>query len=154
MNDRKKILIVKQLDVKLTQFKEVSEIIVPPFGWIKSIRTALNMSLRQLAKRMKITAQSISEMEKREISGTITLNTLKDLARALDMQFVYGFVPKNGSIEQMIEQRAEEIAREIIGRTDVTMTLENQQNSKERINMAIGEKIKEIKYEIPKYLWD
>jgi hypothetical protein len=34
------------------------------------------------------------------------------------------------------------------------MTLEDQQNSKERIEKAIKQKTEEIKYEMPKYLWD
>jgi len=34
------------------------------------------------------------------------------------------------------------------------MALENQQNSKQRIAQAIAEKTAEIKFEMPKYLWD
>lgn len=34
------------------------------------------------------------------------------------------------------------------------MTLEDQQNSNQRINRAIGQKTEEIKYEMPRYLWD
>ncbi len=82
------------------------------------------------------------------------MNTLRELARGLDMRLVYGFVPNKGSIEEMIEQRAQEIAKEIVGRTHVTMTLEDQQNSKERITKAIAQKTEEIKSEMPKYLWD
>lgn len=154
MKDAKRILLIEQLDSKLLCFKEVDEVVSPSTGWIKSIRTALKMSLRQLGNRMNLSPQSIGEMEKREANGTITLNTLKDLARALDMRLVYGFMPNKGSIEQMIEQRAQEIAREIVARTNITMTLEDQQNSKERIKKAIAQKTEEIKNEMPKYLWE
>jgi hypothetical protein len=34
------------------------------------------------------------------------------------------------------------------------MALEDQQNSKERIEQAIAQKTSEIKREMPKYLWD
>jgi hypothetical protein len=54
----------------------------------------------------------------------------------------------------MIEKRAKEIAKEIVSRTNNTMTLENQQNSIERIEQAIEQKTAEIKYDMPKYLWD
>jgi hypothetical protein len=54
----------------------------------------------------------------------------------------------------MIEKRAKELATEIVMRTNNTMALENQQNSKERIAQAIAEKTAEIKFEMPKYLWD
>lgn len=154
MKDLKKRLLIEQIDVKLSSFNQVESVLMPSVGWIKSIRTALNMSLRQLGNKISLTPQSISEMENREANGTISLNTLKDLARALEMRFVYGFIPNKGSIEQMIEQRAKQIAIEIVERTHVTMTLEDQQNSKERIEKAIAEKTEEIKNEMPKYLWD
>ena len=67
---------------------------------------------------------------------------------------VYGFVSKHESLEQMIEKRAKELAKEIVLRTNNTMTLEDQQNSKERIERAIAQKTAEIKHEMPKYLWD
>jgi hypothetical protein len=54
----------------------------------------------------------------------------------------------------MIEKRAKELAKEIVLRTNNTMTLEDQQNSAERIEQAIAQKTAEIKYEMPKYLWD
>lgn len=154
MKDKKRILLIEQLDSKLMCFREVEDVISPSVGWIKSIRTALKMSLRQLGGRLNISPQAVRNMEKREAEGTITLNTLKELAFALDMRFVYGFIPKDGSIEQMIEKRAKEIATEIVSRTNTTMTLEDQQNSKERIKKAIDQKTEEIKYEMPKYLWD
>lgn len=154
MKDKKRILLIEQLDAKISCFREVNEVVLPSSGWVKSIRTSLKMSLRQLGNRMNISPQGIGDMEKREANGTITINTLRDLARGLDMKLVYGFLPNKGSIEEMIEQRANEIAREIVGRTHVTMTLEDQQNSKERIEKAIKQKTEEIKYEMPKYLWD
>lgn len=154
MKDKKRILLIEQLDAKLSCFVDVDKVVLPPSGWIKSIRTVLKMSLRQLGDRMNVSPQSIGDMEKREVNGTITLNTLRELARGLDMRLVYGFVPNKGSIEEMIEQRAQEIAKEIVGRTHVTMTLEDQQNSKERIAKAIAQKTEEIKSEMPKYLWD
>jgi predicted DNA-binding mobile mystery protein A len=88
------------------------------------------------------------------VAGTITLNTLRDVANAMDLQLVYGFVSKHESLEQMIEKRAKELATEIVMRTNNTMALENQQNSKQRIAQAIAEKTAEIKFEMPKYLWD
>jgi hypothetical protein len=70
------------------------------------------------------------------------------------MQFVYGFVSKHDSLESMIEKRAKQLAIEIVMRTNNTMALEDQQNSKERIEQAIAQKTSEIKREMPKYLWD
>ena len=154
MKDKKRMLLIEQLDAKLFCFREVNNLILPSAGWTKSVRTALNMSLRQLGNRLNISLQGISDMESREANGTITINTLRDLARGLNMQLVYGFVPNDGSIDAMITARAEEIAKEIVGRTNATMALEDQQNTNERIAKAIAQKTEEIKTEMPKYLWD
>ena len=132
----------------------MKEIVVPSKGWINTFRIALKMSFRQLGNRLRISAQSVKEIEEREASGKITLNSLRDAANAMDMNLVYGFVSKHDSLEQMIEKRAKEIATEIVMRTNATMTLEDQQNSKERIEQAIEKKTAEIKFQMPRYLWN
>jgi glutamyl-tRNA reductase len=53
-----------------------------------------------------------------------------------------------------LQERSKELALEIVIRTNNTMTLEDQQNTKERIEKAIAQKTNEIKIEMPKYLWD
>ena len=154
MKYNKQHLLVQQTDKKLEAFKHLKENVVPSKGWINTFRIALKMSLRQLGNRLRISAQSVKEIEEREASGTITLNSLRDAANAMDMQLVYGFVSKHDSLEQMIEKRAKELATEIVMRTNATMTLEDQQNSKDRIEKAVTQKTAEIKFEMPKYLWD
>ncbi|MCI4443147.1 MAG: mobile mystery protein A, partial [Lentimicrobium sp.] len=126
----------------------------PPKGWVNTVRIALKMSLRQLGNRMNFSAQNIKQIEEREVNGTISINSLREVANAMDMQLVYGFVSKHESLEQMIEKRAKELATEIVMRTNNTMTLEDQQNSVARIEKAIAQKTIEIKSEMPKYLWD
>jgi predicted DNA-binding mobile mystery protein A len=154
MKNTKQYLIVRQIDKKLLPLQVLKDTTVPSKGWIHTLRTALQMSLRQLSAKASIVPQSLKDMENREVAGTITLKTLRDVANAMDMQLVYGFVPKNKSLEQMIEKRAKQLATEIVMRTNNTMTLENQQNSKESIEEAIAQKTNEIKSEMPKYLWD
>jgi len=154
MKNTKQHLIIAQIDKKLVSLKSLKDTAVPSKGWIHTLRTALQMSLRQLSSKASIVPQSLKDMESREVAGTITLNTLRDVANAMDMQLVYGFVSKHESLEKMIEKRAKELATEIVMRTNNTMTLEDQQNSKERIEQAIAQKTAEIKHEMPKYLWD
>ncbi|PJJ06996.1 putative DNA-binding mobile mystery protein A [Flavobacterium sp. 1] len=154
MKNVKQQLILDQTDRKLIPFRLLQTVIVPPKGWINTFRTALKMSLRQLGNRMNFSAQNIKQMEEREVNGTISINSLQQVALALDMKLVYGFVSQHESLEQMIEKRANEIAREIVMRTNVSMKLEDQQNSEERIKKAIAQKTVEIKNEMPKYLWD
>jgi len=154
MKNNKQYLILQQTDKKLEAFKSLKATVVPTKGWVNTFRTALKMSLRQLGNRLNIAPQSTKEIEVREVNGTITLNSLRDVANAMDMQLIYGFVSKHESLEQMIEKRANELANEIVMRTNNTMRLEDQQNSIERIEKAIVQKANEIKNEMPKYLWD
>jgi predicted DNA-binding mobile mystery protein A len=154
MKNNKQHLLLQQADKKLDHFKHLKSTVIPPKGWINTFRIALKMSLRQLGNRLRISPQSVKEIEVREANGTITLNSLRDVANAMDLKLVYGFVSKHESLEQMIEKRANELAIEIVMRTNATMTLEDQQNSRERIEQAVAHKTAEIKFEIPKFLWD
>jgi len=92
MIDLNKKLQLQQLDKKLENFKLVSEIEIPPKGWINAIRKTLNMSLAQLGKLLKKTPQSVKEIEEREQNKSITLKGLIEVAAALNLRFVYGFV--------------------------------------------------------------
>jgi predicted DNA-binding mobile mystery protein A len=93
-------------------------------------------------------------MEKREKGGSITIKSLREIARAMDMQLVYGFVPNDGSLDALIEKRATELATQIVTRTSNTMKLEDQANSQKRIETAIRERATAIKDEMPKILWN
>ncbi|GGK22120.1 hypothetical protein GCM10007962_15360 [Yeosuana aromativorans] len=150
----KKRLQLEQLDRKLRGFNTAAQVTPPPTGWLKAVRVSLGMSLQQLANKLSITKQSVQEIEKREKEGNITLKTLKDAASALDMQLVYGFVPKDGTLDDLIERKAKELAIRIVSRTSNTMKLEDQENSKQRIKKAIEERTTIIKNDMPKMLWD
>ena len=154
MNINNKRLILEQLDAKIKLYNEVAHIPPPGDGWIQGIRTALNMTLGQLAKKMKITSPSLKNFETREKQGNITLNSLKQIANALDMQLVYAIIPKEGSLDDMVDAKAWEKAREIVNRTANTMALEDQANEQGRLMQAFQDKKNELKNEIPKFLWD
>jgi predicted DNA-binding mobile mystery protein A len=154
MIDINKKLLIEQLDKKLEIFSVLKKADMPPRGWINAIRTAMNMSLVQLAKRLKKTSVSVKEIEEREQNKTITLNKLMEVAEKLDLQFVYALLPKESSIEKIIEERALQVAREIVLRTSHSMKLEEQENKEERLQKAIKDRAEQIKQEMPKYLWD
>lgn len=150
----KKSLQLQQLNAKMLEYAELKQVATPPTGWIKAIRTALGMSMQQLGNKLSVSRQGVMDMEKREKDGSITIKSLKEIGRALDMQLVYGFVPNDGSLDVLIERRATELATKIVLRTSNTMNLEDQGNTKQRIEKAIDERAKEIKNEMPKILWD
>ena len=150
----KKSLQLQQLNNKMWHFATLKQVATPPTGWIKAIRTTLGMSMQQLGNKLNISKQAILDIEKREKDGFITIKSLKDIARALDMQLVYGFVPNDGSLDALIEKRATELATKIVLRTNNTMKLEDQSITNERIKKAIKERAEEIKNEMSKILWD
>lgn len=153
MNLTKK-LIIEQIDKNLQYFYPMLRGEQPVRGWINYLRTGLNMSLAQLAKKMNITAASLSGIEQREQTKNITLKKLSDAAEAMNCRLIYAIIPKDGSLEKLIEKRALEAAKEIVLRTSHSMKLEDQENSSERIQKAIKDRAELIKHEMPKYLWD
>ena len=150
----KKRLLIEQLDHKLAKFKDASIVLLPQKGWINTIRTTLNMTREQLGFNLQLTKGAIQKMEEREASGQITINKLRTVGQALDMQFVYGFVPKDGTLENLINSKAEKLARRIVLRTHQNMKLENQGIGEAKINDSIKELTSEIKREMRKSLWD
>lgn len=152
MNTRK--LQIDHIEARIRSFHSAKQ--HPPLtaGWIRSLRSALGITFRQLANRLGITPQSARDMEIREQLGTISLNSLREAARALDMELVYGFVPIAGSLEKHIDEKARALASSIVLRTSNTMKLEDQENSSGRIQKAIEERTIDIKRDLPKALWD
>ena len=144
----------QQMNEKINQLTGLQHVIIPPIGWIKALRNGIGMSMEQLGKKLSITKQGVMDIEKREKEGAITIKSMKEIAMAMDMQFVYGFIPNAGSLEQMIETRAIEIATKIVERTSTTMKSEDQANSRKRIENAIKERATEIINKTPKILWD
>ena len=150
----KKSLQIQQLNSKMLAFASLQKVAPPPTGWIKAIRNAIGMSMLQLGKRLSVTKQSVQDMESRERDGSVTIKALREAARALDMQLIYGFVPNDGSLEALIDRKAKELATQIVQRTSNSMKLEDQENTKQRIEKAIQERAIAIKNEMPKTLWD
>jgi len=154
MIDLNRKLLIEQIDKKMQKFSILEESDLPAKGWIYTIRTALNMSLAQLGKRLHKTAQSVKEIEEREQNKSLTLKKFVEVAEALNLRFAYGFVSKDFSLDKMIEKRALQLAQDIVMRTSQSMSLEDQKNTDERLQNAIKDRAEKIKQEIPKFLWD
>jgi predicted DNA-binding mobile mystery protein A len=150
----KKTLLLQQISGKIQAYSALQSVAAPPSGWIKAIRSALGMSLQQLGNKLGVSKQAVLDMENREKEGSITLRSLREIGRAMDMQLVYGFIPHAGSLDALIEKRAMELATQIVLRSANTMQLEDQANSTERIQTAIRERAAVLQQEMPKFLWD
>lgn len=78
-------------------------------GWTKTIRLALGMSSKALGTRLGMTAQGVRKLEQGEANGTISLNALARLAKGLDCEVHYIFVPRTSLVEQALS-RTHEVA--------------------------------------------
>ena len=109
MNYWNKKLIREQLEHKIKPLKEVLSTGVLQQGWIKTVREALGLSARQLGKMVGLDQSRISRLENAEKSGNLKLASLQKIAKGLNMQFVYGFVPED-SLEQVVMAQAKKVA--------------------------------------------
>ena len=148
-----KRLIREQLEETLNKLKVLKHFNPPPFGWIKAVRSGLNMSGRQLANRIGVSKQSISRMEQDEVTGSITIKTMRKVAEGLDCVFVYGFVPRT-SLENTVRTKSEQVARDRMKRIDRTMSLEEQNIKEENLEKLINEDVKKMVEKMPRTLWD
>jgi predicted DNA-binding mobile mystery protein A len=153
MRNKRKLLI-EQLDQKLIPFLETRKILVPERGWVNTIRTTLNMTMAQLGTKLNMTRQGVKRIEESEANGTITLNSLKEVANVMDLKFVYALVPKNGTIDDLIEIKADKLAQKIVLRTNQNMKLEDQGIGDDKISKTIKDLANEIKREVRRSLWD
>ncbi len=150
----KKQLLIEQLDQKLKPFQNTEMVLVPDKGWINTIRTTLNMTMAQLGTKLGVTKQGVKRIEESEAKGSISINSLKEIGDALDLKLVYGFVPKDGTIDNLINIKAGRLAQKIVLRTNQNMKLEDQGIGVDKINESIKDLANEIKREMRKSLWD
>lgn len=153
MKNLKRKLQLEQLNKKIKAFNKLESTNISG-GWVYATRTVLGMSMEQLGKKMGITAQSVKELEQREKDGVISLNNLNEAAKAFGLKLTYGFSAPNEDLEKIINERALEVARKIVARTNVNMDLENQANSKSRLRKAVKDRAAEILDKNAKCLWD
>ena len=125
----------------------------PSEGWLRSTRKALGMSGAQLARRIGITRGAISNVEKAELDGGVTIKTMQQMAAAMKCNFVYAIVPEE-DIEKIIGRRAQERAHELVKRASVHMAFENQSLSKELLKAEITRVGKELLEKRTSELWN
>ena len=120
----------KNIDRRLAALGNPQKLSRPPYGWIKAIREALGMTSRQFAKRMGVSQPRASAIEKNEVIGSITLDTLQRAANALDCQLVYALVPRK-PLQALVKERAEKLAITRVKSAAHSMALEDQSVAEE-----------------------
>jgi predicted DNA-binding mobile mystery protein A len=153
MKYRQLKLVRKQLDSTLIKYFAKPAITNRPIkGWIRAIRDALGMNMRQLAQRMGVSQSRIAKIEEDELSGALTIKTLERVAEQIDCKFVYGFAPKS-KLELAVKKQAICIAQERMNNVAHHMLLESQNLDRYHTKVAFDNMVEEI-LESPSKLWD
>jgi predicted DNA-binding mobile mystery protein A len=152
MQSNRKRLVLQQLDETLAQFAGLKTV-NPLRGWIRAIREALGMSGRQFAARLGVSPPRVTALEREELSGGLSIKTLRQAAEALDCVFVYALVPRS-SLGETVQRQAEKVAGERLARVSHSMLLEEQQLSPEEQRRNIAATVEELTRTLPKDLWD
>nr|WP_089220819.1 mobile mystery protein A [Sphingomonas laterariae] len=114
----------KSLDRRFAAMQSV-EMTRPPKGWIRAIRDALGINATQFAARLGVKQPRIAALEKAEVSGVASLQTIREAAEALGCKFVYAIVPET-SLDDLVREQAATRAEQELRRIHHTMSLENQ----------------------------
>ena len=120
---------------------------------MRTIREALGMTARQLAARTGRSQTAVLSIERNEASGAAQLDSLQDLADALDCDVVYAMVPRT-SLRERLERQACTIASQTVGRVSASMELEDQGVSEEERARQIDELAEEILRARKRDFWD
>lgn len=117
---------VAQLQRTLTPFLAAMAAPRPQKGWIRAIREATGLTVRDFAKRLRKAPSVAAHFERSEAEYHITLGSLRAAADALGCQLIYALVPKNGSVQELAEELARTKVAENVRAVEHSMTLEDQ----------------------------
>jgi predicted DNA-binding mobile mystery protein A len=98
----------------------------PSGGWLASVREALGLSQRHVAKKMHASGQAIQQFEHAEAEDRITLRALRRVAGAMGCDLVYVIVPRAGSFADLAEEPTRARAARDVKSVVHTMALEDQ----------------------------
>jgi predicted DNA-binding mobile mystery protein A len=146
------VLARKHLDKRLAPLREL-QLAPPPRGWLRAIREALGMSTTQFAARLGVKQPRIIALEKAEVTGAASLQTLREAAEALGCTLVYAIVPTK-SLDAILHERAAEKADADMAHISHTMALENQSMTKADVKSERQRLIEELLAGSTRRLWE
>jgi predicted DNA-binding mobile mystery protein A len=119
-NTMNRPLVIRQMDDSI-----MKKVRVPRDGWVRTFRHAIGMKLKDLARRLSLNDSTVSRLEKGESDGSISLNSLRKLADAMDCDVVYGLVPREGSYSKVIKRQARRHVDQNFDAVNHSMMLKN-----------------------------
>ncbi len=143
----------RNLDKRLNSLRNLESLTRPPKGWVRAIREALGMTTAQLGKRIGVTQPRAFDIEKAEVNGSLTIDSLERAARALDCQLVYALVPRK-PLEDLVVERARQLARSKLASISHSMALEDQQVSESSAAYQLDDLTRKLLEKRGSALWD
>ncbi|CAN5340394.1 mobile mystery protein A [soil metagenome] len=134
---------LEQVDAALSPYRGVRGIPVPAGGWLRAVREALGLTVRQQAARLGIAATTLHKSEKSEADERISLAQLRKLAERLDCELVYGLVPRKPLTEMVDEQATRIATSEVLGVAH-SMQLEDQRPSDSYVRKQLDQRRAEL----------
>jgi predicted DNA-binding mobile mystery protein A len=144
---------IRQLDKRFATLRPLAENSRPPKGWLRAIRDALGMTTAQLGRRLGVSQPRIVELERSEVSGSVTLNTLRRAAEALGCRLVYVLVPER-PLAEVLRERAEKFAERQAEAVEHTMRLEDQAVQDKTVGKELHRQRVDDLLQRPARLWD
>ncbi len=128
----------RQLDDRYESVRALGDLGRPNKGWIRAVRDALGMSGAELAARMGVSQQVVSEIERNERQSTVKLETLSRAAAAMDCELVYALVPRT-TLEDSVRAQSRRKAAQHLTQVAHHGRLESQELSEAEFSSQVEE---------------
>jgi predicted DNA-binding mobile mystery protein A len=125
----------------------------PKGGWLRTVRTALGMTMEQVGARMGRPKQGVKQLEQSEAKDSITMANLRAAADAMDCDLIVALRPRAGSIEEAIRRQALRKAQGVHSNVLHTMALEAQTEGLDE-NPDLSADVEWWLAQNPRRLWD
>jgi len=128
----------RQLDDRCESVRALGDLGRPNKGWIRAVRDALGMSGSELAARMGVSQQVLSEIERNERQSTVRLETLSRAAEAMDCELVYALIPRT-TLEETVRAQAQRKAVRLLAHVVHHGRLEAQEVAEDELAAQLEE---------------
>jgi len=132
---------------------QLGDLATPSEGWITVVRKAFGMSGAQLGKRVGITRAAVSQAERNERDGVITLQQMHKLAEAMGGRYVHAIILTK-PIDDALLTQARKKATATIKRASAHMALESQALSNAQNRAEIERLARQMLVSQPSDFWD
>jgi predicted DNA-binding mobile mystery protein A len=147
------------VSTKVLKLRQISELIksgsplpMEKIGQrLKDIRKTLGMTQKQMARKMGISRQAVTQLEKKMESANLkTLEKYSDIFKCRLLMGIVSTVP----LEKIIQSQARKTAERILKRTYATMALEKQAPGDKAYREELEELARELALNPNSSLWE